>query len=297
MDKLELFRTYIDICEEGSIVAAANKLGIDPSRVSQRLKAFEADVGVTLIQRSTRSMALTSAGSEYLAFGRDLLNRIDEFELDVRERDASSLGTLRISAPPFFSDQFLGAAILEISQLYPDLTCEIFATSQQMDLVKDGIHIAIRGGELSDSSLVGQNLYEGRFLLGATQGYIDAHGMPQTPEELADHVTLSFHGKRMHASWNMTKDGQSWTHRVSPKYTSNSLSTLLDMAQKGAGIIRYPDWALKGADMKVELQPILADFDHGVSRLSVVYPKTANKGSARTAAVKQLVHILKARLG
>jgi DNA-binding transcriptional LysR family regulator len=254
---LELLAAFVAVVENGSFAFAAKKLGRDASIVSRRVRQLEQQLGVRLLSRTTRRVALTEVGALYY---RRVQASLDELAIASREAShlaASPQGLLRISVPVTFGRQWIAPLLPPFLGRHPQIRIDARFSDRLVDVVSEGFDVAIRVGVLRDSSLTSRKIASYRNLLVAAPSYLSRHGKPRTPADLAKHACLGFSGHADWPDWLMMKDGKRKTVRpVGPLIADNS-EVVLMAAMEGAGITFTPDWLAGPALRERQLVEVL----------------------------------------
>ena len=273
MSHLEEMKSFVRVVEAGSISKAAEQLGIAKSGVSRRLSELEKRLGVKLINRTTRRSSLTDAGQAYYRGAVRLLGDVAELDASVAESDRALGGTLRLAVPLTFGLSHLAPAIDEFLALHAGLDVDVDFSDRRIDLVEQGVELAIRIAELDDSSLQARRICPIRLVLCASPGYLDTHGVPRHPRDLDGHRIL-----RYDAGGNPAlklRDGDGVIHTVSARtrIVANNGDFLRDMAAAGHGICSTPTFIAWEALRASELVPVLADLEQPSPNAWAVYPR------------------------
>lgn len=261
MSSFEEMQTFVRIVESGSISRAAEQLGIAKSGASRRLAELESRLGVRLITRTTRRSSLTEAGRSFYAGAVKLLADVAELEASTVDADASLEGTLRIAVPLSFGLAHLAPAFEQFLREHPGLKLDIDFSDRQVDLVERGVDLAIRIARLEDSNLQARRLCPIRMLLCASPAYLETHGCPQQPGELAEHRLLRYAASgRGPIRLPDGRGGETLVQAEAPVVANNG-DFLTDMAASGHGIVVIPSFiawrALATGDL-VEILPAYA---------------------------------------
>lgn len=281
---------FCRIVEAGSFAAAAEQAGLSPSAISKIVTRTEKRLGVQLMTRTTRQLALTPEGDIYLARARDILSAIEDAEAEVARATASPSGRLRITCGTAFGNHLLLPALGEFRDRHPGIVIELGSTDRMVDLVAEQIDVAIRTGQLGDSSLVARRICESRRVICASPAYLARHGAPEVPADLARHncmtVTTVPH---LHAWPFVTPEGIN-RMMVSGDFMSDSADALRAMAISGQGIIRLARF-LVAADLAAgRLVQLLGAFEHPeVFPISAVMPPGRHRAPRVRAFVEFLV--------
>jgi DNA-binding transcriptional LysR family regulator len=274
MKSFDEMTSFVRVVEAGSISKAAEQLGLAKSGVSRRLAELETRLGVRLLNRTTRRSSLTDAGRAYYEGAVKLLSDVAELDALVADSEASLKGRLRLAAPLSFGLCHLAAAIEEFMNAHPGVLIDIDFSDRQVDLVAQGVDLAIRIAELRDSSLRARRICPIRLMLCASPAYLEQHGTPQTPRDLPGHRILHYDiGGGPVLRLADGRGGEQQVH-VEPKLVANNGDFLCDMAVAGHGIILAPSfiaWQAVAAGDLVSLMP-----EHWPSHLNAyaVYPQT-----------------------
>jgi DNA-binding transcriptional LysR family regulator len=249
---------FVRVIERGSFAAAAGDLGITPSALSKLVTRIEDRLGVRLLTRTTRSLALTSEGDLFLARSRDILASIEAAEAEVTAASRLPRGHLRISVGTALAKQILGPALPVFLGQYPDISVELHVSDRQIDLVAEQVDVAIRSGALGDSSLVARKIGDATRVICASPRYLAQYGSPRVPADLLQHNCLTLPGAAW-AQWPFhTAEGINRL-AIAGTFTCDSADLLRDMAVAGLGIARLADFMVAGAVQQGALVPLLRD--------------------------------------
>jgi DNA-binding transcriptional LysR family regulator len=265
---LQAVATLVKVLELGSFRAAARSLGIAKSTASAKLAGLEAQLGVRLVERTTRRVRITEAGSAYHRHVAHVLDAIADGERAIAGLQAEPRGRLRMTAPADFDAGVLAAALGDYARRYPGVEVEVELADRRVDLVGEGFDLALRQGPLDDSSLVVRELGRPqRLVTCASAAYLARHGRPRRPHELARHRCLAMMGHREPVRWRYYLRRRAVTVEVRPAIAVNSFAVLQALAIAGHGIVRLPE---RYADAR--LHRILDDFAPPPRRLHALYP-------------------------
>jgi DNA-binding transcriptional LysR family regulator len=249
---------FVRVVERGSFAAAAADLGLTPSALSKLVTRIEDRLGVRLLTRTTRKLALTAEGELFVARSRDILASIEAAEAEVTAASARPRGHLRISVGTAVAKQILVPALPVFLADHPDITVELQVSDRQVDLVAEQVDVAIRSGALGDSTLVARKIAEATRVICASPLYLEKHGSPRVPADLLQHNCLTLPGLAW-SQWPFhTYEGINRL-AVSGTFTSDNAVLLLDMAVAGLGIARLADFMVARAVREGALVPLLVD--------------------------------------
>ena len=249
---------FVRVADRGSFAAAAADLGLTPSALSKLVTRIEDRLGVRLLTRTTRKLALTAEGELFVARSREILASIEAAEAEVTAASERPRGHLRISVGTAVAKQILGPALPAFLALYPDIAVELHVSDHQIDLVAEQVDVAIRSGALGDSTLVARKITEATRVICASPIYLEKHGAPRVPADLLQHNCLTLPGPAW-SRWPFhTHEGVNRL-AISGTFTSDNADLLLDMAVAGLGIARLADFMVARAVQQGALVPLLVD--------------------------------------
>ncbi|MDR3436777.1 LysR family transcriptional regulator [Telmatospirillum sp.] len=226
----------------GSLSAAARRLGITPMVATRRLAALERDLGVRLMQRTTRSISLTPEGEAFLPFAEALIEGEEAGRAILRSATASASGLLRVSAPAAFGRKIVTPVIPELLRGNPQLRIDLELTDKVVDIVSTGADLAIRIAKLRDNSLIAHRLAANPRVLCAAPGYLAERGVPVTLDDLGRHECLALTGV---THWTFLVDGNERRARISGRFSASSIEGLLEACVGGAGIALLATWNVR----------------------------------------------------
>jgi DNA-binding transcriptional LysR family regulator len=234
--------TFVEVVARGSLSAAARAEGIAPAMIGRRLDALEARLGVKLLQRTTRKLALTDEGAAFLEDCQRILGELEEAEAAVAERSARASGHLLVSAPAGFGRQHVAPLLPSFLAEHQEVTVNLNLNDRVVDVVGEGVDVAIRIASLSDSSLVGVKLADNQRVLVASPAYLKRHGMPETLADLARHNCLAISSEGSQRGWTFRDNGKLVTLKVAGNMVCNDGEVLHDWALAGKGLAWRSMW-------------------------------------------------------
>jgi DNA-binding transcriptional LysR family regulator len=282
------------VVERGSFAAAAQDVGLSPSAVSKLISRLEQRLGVQLINRTTRRLALTAEGRIYLARSREILAAIEAAEAEIASARTSPRGHLRVHAPPVMIGDHFGPGLSEFSARYPRLTIEFLVTNRAIDLVAENVDIAMRTGELPDSSLIASKIIDLTQIVCASPEYLARNGRPMVPAELTRHRCLTLNGIPAPGTWTFKNGAGRVSINVNGVISADSSDVLVRLATEGVGIVRLGELAVARAIGNGSLEPLLQDVQVRES-----YPLWAllPPGRQRSSKVKAFLDFVRERIG
>lgn len=267
--EFEQITAFLAAVEHGGFTAAGQALGRDGSILSRRVTALEKRLGVRLMERTTRRLALTEAGEAFHQRMRGALQALQEIEQDTAAAATGVRGTLRIALPATFGRMWVAPILPAFLAAYPDLVVETAFEDRYVDLVAESFDVAVRIGTLTDSRLVARRLAPSRRLLCASPAYLQAHGTPVRPADLAQHACLGFSRLASHPLWHLRDGDKATAIRIAGPLVTDDAQSLVQAAVPGAGIAMVSDW-LAGPELcSGRLVPVLPD--HPVENNETVY--------------------------
>lgn len=268
MDRLDAMRAFVAVAQHGSFASAARQLRLSPSAVTRAVAELEAHLGVTLFNRSTRVVALTDRGRIHLDAVRRLLDDLAAAEAAVRGQDGTPRGRLTITAPLMFGRLHVLPIVNDLLAAHPALQVRLLLTDRDINLIEEGVDVAVRIGALDDSSLVATRLGTVCRACAASPAYLDAHGEPLTPADLADHAIIAFDGASQSFDWRFADVAV----RVEPRLAVNSADAAIAAAEAGLGITRTLSYQLRDSVMAGRLRLLLPAFTPPPVPVSALYP-------------------------
>ena len=275
MDRFEDLSTYVAVVEAGSFTAAADRLGIAKSVVSRRVAALEERLGAQLLRRTTRRLSLTDSGSALYDRGVRILADLDEAESAVSRQQGVLRGRLRIAAPLSFGLRHLSVPLCDFGRRHSALQLDIDFNDRRVDLVEEGIDVAVRIGHLSDSSLIARKLFDARTVVCASPDYLAEHGEPAKPEDLSAHRCMVYSNLPEPRRWGYAEaEGNRRYVQVGDGLAASSGDFLTSAAAAGLGIVIQPTFIAHEAIRDGRLVPLLMDYEWPVTPGYAVYPPT-----------------------
>ncbi|MGZ3771900.1 MAG: LysR family transcriptional regulator [Bdellovibrio sp.] len=263
---------FTKVVEVGSFAGAAELLDMPKSTVSSKVSALEKRLGVTLIRRTTRKLFVTDAG---LAYHKQCLQALHQIALaneQVTQTQAIPQGVLRITAPVELGGTLLPLIIEQFQKLYPAVSLDVILSDRAVDLVAEGVDVAIRAGELKDSSLIAKKIGSVYFAPFASPKYIKAHGIPKSPKELQEHSCIQFSALDGEG-WKLQSTKGSQMVNLNKKMTMNDLNLIKQLAIAGMGIALMPTFFCYYETKTKKLVRILDDWRSEIRPVHFVYPQ------------------------
>jgi DNA-binding transcriptional LysR family regulator len=289
MDRLDCDRMFVAVMETGSFVAAAQRLGIRSGQASKLVARLETELGVRLLNRTTRSVSPTEAGQAYYDRLRPLLEEFEALDLSIRDISQSPRGRLRLTAPLTFGTLQLAPALNEFAARYRDIELDVGFTDRLVNIVDEGFDMAVRVGRPADSSLVARKLCDVGVLVVGSPSYLRLSGEPRKPEDLARHECIIDTNFRDPARWPFRgPGGTSLEAPVSGRIRYSNAEACLSAAEAGLGLACVPGFVAGEAIRDGRVVRLLEEFEVGAFGVHALYPHSRHLA----AKVRVLVDFL-----
>lgn len=275
MDKLASLRAFVNVVEMGSFAEAGRKLRLSRSAISKYVGDLERELGVQLLNRTTRQASPTETGQTYYERALTVLADLDAADQVATQAQATPRGLLRVNAPMSFGTIMLGPMIADFMERYPDLQIQLVLGDEQVDPVQEGLDVTLRIADLEPSSLIARKLSDIDRVICASPGYFKKHGKPSLPADLRQHECLTYGFLSTGNQWKLTgPDGQD--HWIAPKWSlcANNAEVLRDAAVKGRGIAVLPVFLAEKELESGALVTVLDAFKPPHLALYAIYPPT-----------------------
>lgn len=295
MDRIEMMRVFVAVARHGGFTKAASELGMAVQTVSKYVKYLEDRLKVKLFNRTTRDVSLNDTGALYFEQCIELLQQFDETESSVKLIHASQQGKIRISAPTSFGEIHLIPALAEFQNQYPDILIDLDLSDRRVSMVAEGFDLAIRIGQLDDSSMIARKLNQTRISVFASHEYLKIHGIPKHPKDLRQHNCLINPNIRYGKSWPFVIDGEEFQVEVSGNYSSNTVGSIKRMGVAGLGIGMAPYYALSEAIIAGKIVTLFEQYEALTFGIYALYPQKQHLSNRVRTLIdflsKELEHI------
>ena len=277
MDRLTSMAVFVAAADEGSLSKAARRFGLSASMAGKHVSAIEADLGIRLMQRSTRQLSLTDAGRAYHARCKRILEDVDDANREASDAQRTVRGVLRIAVPLTFGAMHLGNVIARFLDEHPAVAAEITLSDRYVDLLSEGIDVAIRIGRLLDSDLVARRLAPCRMVFCASPDFLQRFGTPRTVEELRRAPRLAFSEAVSAGDWTLT-DPKGQTHLIDGpvRVAANNTQMLLAAVLAGSGVAYGPTFVFGERIAAGDLIALLPDHRTSDLAIHALYPSARN---------------------
>jgi DNA-binding transcriptional LysR family regulator len=288
MDRFDAMQAFVAVADSQGFAPAARKLGLSPSAVTRLVAALEDRLGARLLQRTTRSVTLTDVGTRYLERAKRILADVEEAETSAEGERVRPSGRLVVSAPNGFGRLHVSPLMSRYLARYPEVSAELRLTDRMVNLVEEGVDLAVRIGHLADSTLVARHIGEMRRIMVASPAYLKQRGEPDTLEAIASHDTIQFAAAMVAPEWRLVGEGHEVRLSITPRFVTNSSDAAIQYAAQGGGLTRVLAYQAAEAIKAGHLKIVLAKFEPPPLPIHLVYP-TSRLLSAKVRAFIDLV--------
>lgn len=271
MDRIDAMRAFVAVVVEGSFSNAAHILQLSPQLVSKYVSRLEEQLNIRLLNRTTRKVSLTEAGSHYFVHAQQILLSIDDMESQLSGLQQNPKGVLRISAPVSFALKHMAKLITDFQTRYPLVTIDLQLTDRKVDIVEEGFDIALRIGKLKSSSLVAKQIAPIRVVLCASPEYLKHHGIINNPEDLESHRYLHYSHMNMDGKENIYQLLKAKVLTQGNEFSSNNGDVLVEAAIEGAGFVLQPTFIVSEAVSNGKLVIVLPELEPKRIGLYAIY--------------------------
>ncbi|HWI28304.1 MAG TPA: LysR family transcriptional regulator [Stellaceae bacterium] len=294
MDRFTTLAVFVKVVDSRNFAAAARHFGLSPAMVSKHVRALEERLGARLLNRTTRRLSLTEVGRGYYERARQILADLEDADRAASDLHAAPRGTLKLNAPFSFGTRHVGPAIAAYLSAYPEVTVETGLSDRYVDLLAEGVDLALRIGRLADSSLIARRLAPIRFVACASPDYLARHDAPRRPHDLAAHGCLLYTYAANAEEWHFVgPGGEDEVVRVSGRLLANNGDILIAAALGGIGIALLPTFMAGEHVQAGRLARLLPGYAPPEAALYAVYPP----GRHLSAKLRSFVDFLVARFG
>ncbi|RYX97579.1 MAG: LysR family transcriptional regulator [Bradyrhizobiaceae bacterium] len=283
MDRIDAMTAFVAVADLQGFAPAARRLGVSASAVTRLVASLEQRLGARLLQRTTRSVTLTDVGTRYLERARRILADLAEADSAAQAEQAQPTGRLVVAAPVGFGRLHVTPLMSAYLQRYSAVSGELRLNDRMVNLVEEGVDVAVRVGDLADSSLIARPVGHMRRVVVASPDYLKRRGEPKVPEAIAEHDTIQFGTAVAAPEWRFVRDGQDLRLPHAPRFTCNVADAAIWHAAQGGGLTRVLAYQAAEALAAGKLTVVLADFEQPPMPIHIVYP-TSRLLSAKVRA-------------
>jgi len=292
MDRLDAIRLFVRVVERGSFSAVAREAGVGQSAVSKQIAALEAHLGAQLMRRTSRSMTLTDAGHVFYESALRLVDEFDAAESLVGHGQSAPSGLVRVTVAPVFGRLYIVPRLPEFFARYPDISIELTGSGRNINLIEEGVDLAIRNGELADSSMIVRRIAMAPFATVATPAYLAVRGAPLTPTDLDAHACLIFVPHQDPLPWEFQHGSRTVLHYPRSNFRTADAEQIRAAVLADLGLAHAPLWAFSPEIASGAVRVVLADYAPGPLAISAVHPAGRRLPTKVRVFIDFLVEIL-----
>jgi len=292
MDKLHLMTVYIAVAEEEGFAAGARRLGMSPPAVTRAIATLENNLGVKLLNRTTRYVRCTDAGVRYLTDAKNILHEVQAADESAAGINATPQGQLVVTAPVMFGRMYIMPGIVDYLSRYPETAVDALFLDRVVNLLEEGIDVGIRIGELPDSSMRALKVGSVRLILCASADYLSEHGIPQKPQDLIDHNIIISRAITSSTHWQFQHQGEQQLIKLKPKLTVTSNDSAIEAALNNFGITRLLSYQVAPYLASGQLKILMENYQPPAKPVHVVH----RENHLTTAKVRAFIDLIATRL-
>jgi DNA-binding transcriptional LysR family regulator len=271
MDRADSLAVFAEVVEHGSFAEAARRLGRSPAAVTRTIAELETRLNVRLLNRTTRAVSVTEAGQRLLAGAKRVLADLDEIERAAAGAGTAPRGELRLTAPILFGRLHLEPLVLEFLDCFPDVSVALALIDRPVDLVEEGLDVALRIGALPESSAIATRVGAMPRVLVASPDYLTRHGTPQVPADVAAHAVVAFSGM-FGERWTFREGAGETSVAIKPRLSVNTAEAAVDAARAGFGLTRVLGYQVADDIGRGSLVRLLKDYEIDALPIHLLYP-------------------------
>jgi LysR family transcriptional regulator for bpeEF and oprC len=281
MNKLQAMQVFVRVVETGGMTRAAESLQMPKATATTLIQQLEAALGVKLLNRTTRSVSVTTDGAAYYQRCVAILAQVQETEESLTQRHATPEGRLRVDVPTLMARLVIVPALSSFFARYPDIDLQLACSERRADLIEEGIDCAVWSGELEDSTLIARRVGQLYFGTCASPAYLAAHGQPRHPDELTAHRCINHFSPRTGKifDWVFAKNGVRIQTSLRGAIALDDENSYVAAAEAGLGVAQIPAFVLKEAMERGSLELLLGDWFPEPAPLNIVYPENRHLSS------------------
>jgi DNA-binding transcriptional LysR family regulator len=271
MDKFSLVTIFIAVVDTNGFAAAARKLNISPPAVTRAINELEMQLHVRLLTRTTRKVRVTEAGARYVEDCRRIIAELSEADESVGGSHGAPRGRLTLTAPVLFGSKFVTPIVAEYLQTYPEVSASCLFLDRIVNMMDEGIDVAIRIGELPDSSMQSIQVGQVRRVICAAPGYLKSHGLPKKPGDLQNHAIISANSMAPSPEWTLMEDGVAHVIRLQSRFTTSTNDSAITAAIGGFGLTRLLSYQIADFLRDGQLKTVLSQCEPPALPIHVVH--------------------------
>ena len=297
MDRLDAMAAFVAVADLKGFAPAARRLKLSAPAVTRLIAGLEQHLGARLLQRTTRSVALTDTGARYLQRARAIIAEVAEADASVQAERSRPSGALVVSAPVGFGRMHVTPVMSAYLRTYSEVRGELRLEDRLVSLVEEGIDCAVRIGHLADSSVVARAVGQMRRIVVASPAYLARRGMPSVPAEIKDHDTIQFGAAAASPEWRFVVDGRDVLVPCAPRFATNSADAAIWHAEHDGGLTRVLAYQAAAGLAAGRLQIVLRDYEQPPLPIHLVYPTQRLLSAKVRAFIDRVVETCDWRFG
>ncbi len=274
MDRIEAMQAFVAVADLKGFAPASRKLGLSPSAVTRLVAGLEDRIGARLLQRTTRSVTLTDTGTQYLERSRRIIADIEEAEASAQAERVQPTGRLVVSAPMVFGRLHVAPLMTQFLRRFPSVSGELRLSDRMINLVDEGVDVAVRIGRLPDSSVIARTMGDMRRIIVASPRYLKKRGRPRKLSELDSHDFIRFTGAGPSIDWRFRENGREIRISRLARYATNSADAAVQYAEEDGGLAMVLYYQAAEAIAKKRLEIVLREYEAPAMPIHLVYPTT-----------------------
>ena len=294
MDRFQALQVFVKVAERGGFAAAARDLAMSPPAVTRAISALEDRIDTRLLIRTTRSVRLTESGERFLQDSRRILTELEEAEEAAVGSHAAPRGELRVTAPVLFGRLYVTPILGDFLDRYPLVSCQALFVDRIVNLMDEGLDVAIRIGDLPDSSLTAVRAGSVRRVMFAAPEYLKKHGALRHPSDLSRHRLIKSQAINASLEWWFQENGKPLSIQIEPRLRMNTNDAVIELVARGWGISRLLSYQIAPQIAEGRVQIILSDFEPPAMPVHVVHQEGRKVSSKVRAFVDFMVERLRA---
>jgi len=294
MDKFNLISIFIAVVDTNGFAAAARKLNISPPAVTRAINELETQLRVRLLTRTTRKVRVTDAGARYVEDCRRIIAELSEAEESVGGSHGAPRGRLALTAPVLFGSKFVTPIVTEYLRTYPEVSATCLFLDRVVNMMDEGIDVAIRIGELPDSSMQSIRVGQVRRVICAAPGYLKSHGLPKKPGDLQNHTIISANSMAPSPEWTLMEDGVAHVIKLQSRFTTSTNDSAITAAVGGFGLTRLLSYQIAEFMRAGQLKTVLSQYEPPALPIHVVHREGRHASKKARAFIDLAVERLRA---
>lgn len=297
MDRLDAINLFKRVVESGSFSTTAREAGVSQPAVSKQIAALETYLGAQLLRRTSRSMTLTEAGQVFYESALRLVSEFEETSALLKHGQTAPSGSIRVTAAPVFGRLHIVPKLPAFFARYPEISIELSSSERALNLIDEGIDLAVRVGDLADSSLVARRIASATMVTVATPAYLKAHGTPQTPEDLAQHACVIFMLRQEPRRWEYKAKSRSIIHQPKGWFRTADGEQIRAAVSANMGLAQVPQWMFAAEIIAGTIQLVLRDYEPDPIVISAVHPAGRRVPTRLRIFIDYLVEVFDQKAG